>query len=152
MQQLLSSQVLTCVEATVRESPRLVRLSCSILRPKSRLHFLHTQLPLLVFAAIFPIGKVLCSHAKGVQGPTGTRTNLVDSQFVRVVLAILIMRLRLLVLLLLLLLRGTRHPPISHHSPHAPPLTLCAVPNTHAQWPGPRPFQNRHRSWPRSSR
>ena len=83
MQQLLSSQVLTCVEATVRESPRRVRLSCSVLRPKSRLHFLHTQLPLLVFAAIFPIGEVLCSHAKGVQGPTGTR-NLVSSQFVRV--------------------------------------------------------------------
>ena len=57
MQQLLSSQVLTCVGAAVRESPTWVRLSCYILRPKSRLHFLHTQLPLLVFAAIFPIGE-----------------------------------------------------------------------------------------------
>ena len=27
---------------------------------------------------------MLCSHAKGVQGPTGTRSNLVGSHFVRV--------------------------------------------------------------------
>ena len=91
MHQLLSSQVLTCVEATVRveatvcESPRRARLSCSLWRPKTSL-YLHTQLPLLVLAAIFPIGKVLCSHAKDVRGPTGTRGNLVGSQFVRVFL------------------------------------------------------------------
>ena len=115
MQQLLSSQVLTCVEATVRESPHRVRRSCSLLRPKSRLHFLHTQLPLIVFAAIFPIGKVLCSHTKGVQGPTGARSNLVGSQFVRVIFidfdhaatafGMAALLLLLLPLLLLLLLR-----------------------------------------------
>ena len=69
---------------------------------------------------------------------------MINQSFVFPVLAAL--------LLLLLLLQGTRYAPISHYSPHASPLTLYAVPNTHAQWPGPRPFLNRHQSWPRSSR
>ena len=58
MQQLLFSQVMTCVEAT-----EFVRLHVGpaqwiyTLRPLSRLHFSHTQLPLRVFAGIFVIGK-----------------------------------------------------------------------------------------------
>ena len=51
-----------------------VRLSCSILRPKLRLHLSRTQLPLLVFAVIFPIGKralLACKRRAGTNRDAG---------------------------------------------------------------------------------